>query len=85
MKSFCNVIEWIPYDNLQNIKYLTKGGCSEIYTAEWINGRYCEWDSKKQQLKRVELIQYVVLKGLKNVESANRDWFNEVCNLTESI
>ena len=27
------VIEWIPYDNLQNIKYLTKGGCSEIYTA----------------------------------------------------
>src|SRR3984957_7050591 len=25
------VIEWIPYDDLQNIKYLTKGGCSEIY------------------------------------------------------
>src|SRR6266498_5596912 len=24
------IIEWIPYNNLQNIKYLTKGGCSEI-------------------------------------------------------
>src|SRR3954468_6738411 len=46
------VIEWIPYNNLRNIKYLTKGGCSEIYTAEWIGGRYFEWDSKKQQLKR---------------------------------
>src|ERR1043166_9265427 len=46
------VIEWIPYDNLQNIKYLTEGGCSEIYTAEWINGRYFKWDSKEQQLKR---------------------------------
>ena len=25
------VIEWIPYNNLQNINYLTKGGFSEIY------------------------------------------------------
>src|SRR5436190_17527607 len=25
------VIEWIPYNNLQNIKYLTEGGCSKIY------------------------------------------------------
>src|SRR5688572_23891098 len=46
------VIEWIPYNNLQNIKYLTKGGCSEIYTAHWIGGRYDEWDSKQQQLTR---------------------------------
>src|SRR6266496_1162701 len=30
------IVEWIPYNNLQNIKYLTKGGCSEIYTADWI-------------------------------------------------
>src|SRR3954469_8510896 len=46
------IIEWIPYDNLQNIKYLTKGGCSEIYTAVWINGSYEEWDPKEKQLKR---------------------------------
>src|ERR1044072_8084263 len=38
------IIEWIPYDNLQNIKFLTKGGCSEIYTAVWINGPYDEWE-----------------------------------------
>ncbi|GBC41408.2 kinase-like domain-containing protein [Rhizophagus irregularis DAOM 181602=DAOM 197198] len=30
------LIEWIPYNNLQNIKYLTEGGCSKIYTANWI-------------------------------------------------
>src|SRR3982750_1536059 len=46
------IVEWIPYNNLQNIKYLTKGGCSEIYTADWIGGEYCEWDSKERQLKR---------------------------------
>ena len=32
------VVEWIPYNNLQNVKYLTKGGCSKIYIAEWIDG-----------------------------------------------
>src|ERR1044072_2189678 len=41
------IVEWIPYNNLQNVKYLTKGGCSEIHTADWISGRYFEWDSKK--------------------------------------
>ena len=60
------VVEWIPYNNLQNIKYLTKGGCSKIYTAGWIDGRYEEWDSKEQQLKREfpNSSQYVVLKKL---------------------
>ncbi|GBC47843.2 kinase-like domain-containing protein [Rhizophagus irregularis DAOM 181602=DAOM 197198] len=48
--------EWIPYNNFQNIEYLTKGGCSEIYTAKWINGSYDEWDSKEQQIKRLENI-----------------------------
>src|ERR1044072_5781728 len=77
------IIEWIPYNNLQNIKYLTKGGCSEIYTAGWINGRYDEWDSKNQRLIRVfEFHNFktlaVVLKKLENVESANKSWFDEV-------
>src|SRR5579862_7832505 len=48
-----NIVEWIPYNNLQNIKYLTKGGFSEIYTADWIDGSYEEWDSKERRLKRL--------------------------------
>src|SRR5689334_9334668 len=28
-----SIVEWIPYNRLKNIKYLTKGGFSEIYTA----------------------------------------------------
>ena len=74
------IVEWIPYNNLQNIEYLTKGGFSEIYTAIWINGGYEEWDSKEQQLIRFGK-HYVILKGLENVESANQSWFEEVCNL----
>ena len=73
------IIEWIPYQNLQNVKYLTKGGCSEIYLARWIDGHYKEWDSKKKVLKRLGTCK-VILKKLENVESANRNWFDEVCN-----
>jgi hypothetical protein len=75
-----SIIEWIPYNNFENIVYLTKGGCSEIYTAKWIKGSYDEWDSKEQQLKRFGE-QDVVLKRLENVKSANKNWFEEVCNL----
>ncbi|EXX66610.1 Cla4p [Rhizophagus irregularis DAOM 197198w] len=70
------IIEWVPYNDLENIRYLTKGGFSEIYTADWIDGRYDEWDSKKQQLKRFGRLK-VILKGLENVESANKSWFEE--------
>ena len=73
------IVEWIPYNNLQHIEYLTKGGFSKIYTAIWINGKYEEWDSKKRQLKRFGR-QYVILKKLENVESANQRWFEEVSN-----
>ena len=78
------IVEWIPYNNLQNIEYLTKGGFSEIYTANWIDGRCYEWDSNKQQLIRLGK-HYVILKGLENVESANQRWFEEVCNLKKNI
>ena len=74
------IIEWIPYNDLQNVKYLTKGGCSEVYTADWIDGCYEKWDYKEKQLKRSGT-QTVVLKKLENVESANRSWFEEVFNL----
>ncbi|UZO05713.1 uncharacterized protein OCT59_026056 [Rhizophagus irregularis] len=70
------VVEWIPYNNLENIKYLTKGGFSEIYTADRINGSYYEWDSKEQQLIRFG-DEVVILKSLENVESANQSWFEE--------
>jgi hypothetical protein len=79
------IVEWIPYHNLKNIKYLTKGGFSEIYTADWIGGDYYEWDSEKQQLKRKFGTYEVVLKSLENVESANQSWFEEVCILNSFI
>ncbi|RIA89517.1 kinase-like domain-containing protein [Glomus cerebriforme] len=70
------IIEWIPYNKFQNIKYLTKGGYSEIYSADWIDGRYYKWDSDKRQLERFGEHE-VILKRLENVENANHSWLEE--------
>ena len=74
------IVEWIPYSILENIKYLTKGGFSEIYTAKWIGGKYKVWNSKEQKLERSGYNINVILKRLENVENANNNWFEEVCN-----
>ncbi|PKY46881.1 kinase-like protein, partial [Rhizophagus irregularis] len=72
------IIEWIPYNKLQNIEYLTKGGFSEIYTAKWIDGRYKVWNSKEQELERFgRSNKKVILKKLENMENANNNWFEE--------
>ncbi|RIA91661.1 kinase-like domain-containing protein [Glomus cerebriforme] len=70
------IIEWIPYKNLQDIGYLNKGGCSEIYSADWIDGPYNIWNPEEKQLKRLGKHK-VILKKLENVESAGRNWFEE--------
>src|ERR1044072_9020211 len=38
------VVEWIPYHNLRNVKHLTRGGFSSIFTADWVVGGFHEWD-----------------------------------------
>uniref|UniRef100_U9UV27 Protein kinase domain-containing protein n=1 Tax=Rhizophagus irregularis (strain DAOM 181602 / DAOM 197198 / MUCL 43194) TaxID=747089 RepID=U9UV27_RHIID len=69
---YIEYFEWIPYNNLENIKYLTKGGFSEIYTADWIDGWYEEWDSE-EQLVRFGTHDVI----FKNVENASQRWFEE--------
>jgi hypothetical protein len=71
------IVEWIPYNSLKNIEYLTKGGCSDIHSATWADGFYKEWDPKEKKLKRAGACK-VVLKMLENVEKANRTWLEEV-------
>src|SRR6266498_4488922 len=45
-------LEWIPYNQLRNIQYLTKGGFSIIYNAIWLDGKIEYWDNESKQWKR---------------------------------
>ncbi|RHZ89742.1 hypothetical protein Glove_11g68 [Diversispora epigaea] len=71
------VIEWISYNQFENIEYLTKGGCATVYTAIWKGGCYNKWNSDKQILERFGT-QKVILKRLNNSNSNNVHWFQEI-------
>src|SRR5207244_2613780 len=47
-------IEWIPYEDLVDVTYKTKGGSSSIYTATWLTGYIDGFDKKTQQFIRSE-------------------------------
>ncbi|PKY24326.1 kinase-like protein [Rhizophagus irregularis] len=70
------IIEWIPYDHFQNIKYLTNSRYSEIFTAKWIGGSYNKWDSEKQELRRYGT-RDVILKKSNNFKSVEQSFFEE--------
>lgn len=46
------VIEWISYEQLIDIKYLAQGGFSTIFKAIWLVGEIEKWDNKNQQWER---------------------------------
>src|SRR6185369_12363262 len=52
-------IQWIPFDELRNVKYLAKGGFGEVNKATWIDSYY---DYDEEEYKDCD----VVLKRLYN-------------------
>ncbi|CAG8633862.1 32625_t:CDS:1, partial [Racocetra persica] len=56
-------LEYVPYEQFTNIKYLSKGGFSKIYKATWKEGPTTSWYSKKQRFHRHRSCT-VVLKSL---------------------
>ncbi|RHZ65069.1 hypothetical protein Glove_319g108 [Diversispora epigaea] len=69
-------VEWVPFEKFSNVKYLSKGGFADIYTAEWNEGCYDKWDSKNQQYIRYGK-RNVVLKSLRNSKNPGQQWISE--------
>ncbi len=47
-RNFSELLEWIPYNRLRNIKFLAQGGFSTVYEAIWLDGLIINWDYEKQ-------------------------------------
>src|SRR6266542_5659578 len=43
------IMEWIPFDQFRDVKYLTKGGFGSIYTAAWTRGNIFDYDENKKE------------------------------------
>jgi hypothetical protein len=87
------LLEWIPYDRLKDVKFLAQGGFSTIYEAIWEDGRIINWDYEKQNWKRKNTVYlenshkndekngyWVILKCLNDSSNINDDFLKEVSN-----
>ncbi|CAG8626581.1 25342_t:CDS:2, partial [Racocetra persica] len=70
------VIEWVPYSDLYDIKFKTRGGFASIYTATWKKGYILSFDNDQQCFKRYGA-ENVILKRLKN-PNADEEFLNEL-------
>ena len=70
----CYYIEWIPYDDLKNIKKIGKGGFATVYQSEWSNGPRFVSDNKRYYYDGF----YVALKKLKNSQNNSDEFLKEV-------
>ncbi|EXX68074.1 Tpk1p [Rhizophagus irregularis DAOM 197198w] len=75
---FKKALEWIPYDRLYDIKYITKGGFGKVYRANWIDGYIdSKWDGY-QKWKRINKNMIVALKSLDNSKNVTLKFMNEI-------
>ena len=79
-KKHKEVLEWIPYNRLTNIKYLAKGGFSTVYNAIWLDGWIDKWDNGKwiRLTYPINKGYSVVIKSLNNSSNINEEFLNEV-------
>jgi hypothetical protein len=72
------VLEWIPYEKFEDIKYLAKGGFGTVYKATWNDGHIYYWNTDQNKWHRYGI--YVALKCLNNSQNLTTDFLQEVCN-----
>jgi hypothetical protein len=74
---FGNCLEWIPFENLHKVTYVSKGGFGQIFSAKWPKGYIQYWDIENQKLDRSSLVK-VALKSLDNSSANIANFLKEV-------
>ncbi|CAG8622036.1 44351_t:CDS:2 [Gigaspora margarita] len=68
-------MQWIPFDNFSDIKFVAKGGHSSVFSATWLNKTDQVWDGAKQAFVEKPLV--VALKSLKNSQELSEEFLDE--------
>jgi hypothetical protein len=71
-------LEWIPYNRLYDIKYVTKSEFGKVYKANWIDGCINKWDNCNKYWKRNEPNMFVILKILNEPASITSESISKV-------
>ncbi|RIA95998.1 kinase-like domain-containing protein [Glomus cerebriforme] len=77
-KCHYNVLEWVPYNRFQDVKYIAKGGFGKVYRAKWKDGFIFMWNYKNNGWNRLQNNMFVALKSLNNSKNVSIEFINEV-------
>ncbi|RIB30427.1 kinase-like domain-containing protein [Gigaspora rosea] len=79
--AFENVIEWIPFDKLENIKIIGKGGFGTVYSSNWLDGkRMVEGDNSLGYVRYRKKSCDVALKTMPGSQTSSSEFLNEFKN-----
>ena len=67
-------IEWIPYDDLKNIKKIGEGGFATVYQSKWSNGPRFIKNNKRYYYND----GLIALKKLENSQNVSDEFLKEV-------
>ncbi|CAB4420290.1 unnamed protein product [Rhizophagus irregularis] len=79
----CQAIEWIPYNRLYDIKYISEDKFCKVYRAKWTDGYIDTWDNEHQDWKRKGQNMFVILKSLNSPADVESEFINEFCKTHE--
>lgn len=68
-------MQWIPFENFGEVKFVAKGGHSSVFSATWKNKKDQVWDGAKQVFVEKPLV--VALKSLKNSQNLGDEFLDE--------
>ena len=76
-----DILEWIPYNKFNDIKYIAEGGFAKVYSATWSDGRIEKWDHKSNNWKREGPVKVALKVFNDSLNNLSDDFVNEVCNI----
>ncbi|GBC05080.1 hypothetical protein RclHR1_06010001 [Rhizophagus clarus] len=73
-------LEFVPYEQFKNIKFIARGGFSKIYKATWVDGPIKNWDDIKHKDRNIirDKNYTVVLKELNKSDNITSEELNEL-------
>ncbi|CAG8785341.1 43522_t:CDS:2 [Gigaspora margarita] len=72
-----NSLEWIPFDDLDFVKFKSRGSFSTIYSAKWMDGPRNRWDKDDTDWVRNGPME-CALKRIENSQSLSTEYLDNV-------
>ncbi|RHZ83918.1 hypothetical protein Glove_86g51 [Diversispora epigaea] len=76
--NICNKLQWIPYDNFQNIKHIAEGGHGTVHSAKLENGIKWNWNFINHNWEYRLIGKRVALKEIKDSSYDTVEFLNVV-------